>query len=363
MNGPLDFIFFQLILRSLNERLAAFSDLLLGRVVVWVAELALAGLTLWILIEGYRIVSGSSRESMMALVLRASRALVIVIVAANVDMVDERIPQEFLAEISAEISLVVTGSRTPLGQQVDHALGWMQIAMHSIDMIDVVNDLELAAEKQQAKLMVGMGTGGPAVVVGAMMLLYRIAMTLFVGFAPLFILCLLFEQTKPLFQKWLLYGLGTMFSMAVLAVMADIAMDMVVSVATAFWARTAIEAFLLNGGGGTSLSSMAMQQGGVGLIMTTLIVTAPPIAAMFFQGVLGNFSPFSQMAGGAGSAQLLSQQSGPGPAAPSAITADASQQTSQHAAQPRVIAGPSNRDLAGEQGYGPGKRGNASATG
>ena len=359
MSGPLDFIFFQLILNSLDKRLAAFSDLLLGRVVVWVAELALVCLTLWIFIQGYRIVSGTSRESMMALVLRASRALVIVIVAANVDMVEKRIPQEFLSEIGAEISLVVTGSRTPLDQQVDHALGWMQVAMHSIDLIDVVNDLELAAEKQQAKFMVGMGTGGPAVVVGAMMLLYRIAMTLFVGLAPLFILCLLFEQTKPLFQKWLLYGLGTMFSMAVLAVMADIAMDMVVSVATAFWARTAIEAFLLNGGSGTSLSSMAMQQGGLGLIMTTLIVTAPPIAAMFFQGVLANFSPFSQMTGGGRGAQVLSQQNASGATIPSAIAADASQQTSQHAAQPRVFTGLEIGEVAGDQKYGPGRRGNA----
>ncbi|WP_425611816.1 type IV secretion system protein [Xanthomonas campestris] len=49
--------------------------------------------------------------------------------------------------------------------------------------------------------MVGVGTGGPAVVAGSMMLLYRIAMALFVGFGPLFILCLLFEQTKSLFQR------------------------------------------------------------------------------------------------------------------------------------------------------------------
>lgn len=46
-----------------------------------------------------------------------------------------------------------------------------------------------------------------------MLLLYKIAMVLFVGFGPLFILCLLLDQTKELFKRWLLYGLGTMFSM------------------------------------------------------------------------------------------------------------------------------------------------------
>ncbi|UYB53901.1 hypothetical protein OCJ37_08175 [Xanthomonas sp. AM6] len=43
---------------------------------------------------------------------------------------------------------------------------------------------------------------------------------------------------------------------------------------------------------------MSLQQGGLGLVMTTLIVTAPPMAASFFQGVLGQFSPYSAMGGG-----------------------------------------------------------------
>ncbi|WP_407469891.1 type IV secretion system protein [Xanthomonas campestris pv. raphani] len=40
---------------------------------------------------------------------------------------------------------------------------------------------------------------------------------MFVGFGPLVILRLFFDQTKQLFQKWLLYGIGTMFSIGVLA--------------------------------------------------------------------------------------------------------------------------------------------------
>jgi len=45
--------------------------------------------------------------------------------------------------------------------------------------------------------------------------------------------------------------------------------------------------------------SMALQQGGMGLILTTLILTAPPMAAMFFQGTLGNFMAYSQIGGSA----------------------------------------------------------------
>ncbi len=69
-----------------------------------------------------------------------------------------------------------------------------------------------------------------------MLLLYQVAIALFVGFGPLFILCLFFDQTKQLFQKWLLYGIGTMFSMGVLAAMVSICMKMVVKVAGSLWA-------------------------------------------------------------------------------------------------------------------------------
>ena len=39
---------------------------------------------------------------------------------------------------------------------------------------------------------------------------------------------------------------------------------------------------------------MAMQQGGLGLLMTFFFVTVPPMAAAFFQGTLGHFSAYTQ---------------------------------------------------------------------
>ena len=44
------------------------------------------------------------------------------------------------------------------------------------------------------------------------------------------------------------------------------------------------------GGSSEGVNSMAMQQGGLGLILTMLIISAPPMAATFFQGVLGSFN-------------------------------------------------------------------------
>jgi type IV secretion system protein VirB6 len=41
------------------------------------------------------------------------------------------------------------------------------------------------------------------------------------------------------------------------------------------------------------INSMALQQGGLGLLLTTMIISAPPMAAAFFQGTLGQFSAYS----------------------------------------------------------------------
>jgi type IV secretion system protein VirB6 len=51
--------------------------------------------------------------------------------------------------------------------------------------------------------------------------------------------------------------------------------------------------------GAEGFTNQSMQQGGVGLLMTVLIISSPPLAAMFFQGTVGSFMHFSPFSGGA----------------------------------------------------------------
>lgn len=294
-----DFVFFRLILEYLEKRIDDFGLLFMKNMMAWVGGIALTLMTIWVLVQGFRIVTGRSRDSMMALVTDIARAALIVSVATTMGMFGREVHTFLANDVKNEISYVVTDSTDKPEKQIDDALMWMQVAMSSIDAIDVMGDPTLDGQKTRALTLVAVGTGGPAVVGGAMLLLYQIAMALFIGLGPLFILCLLFDQTKALFQRWLFYGLGTMFSMAVLAVMVTIAMDMVIRVAGAFWATALIDEFLLNGDLSDGVTSQALQQGGMGIILTTLIITAPPMAAMFFQGTLGMFAAYSQISGGA----------------------------------------------------------------
>ncbi|PPT73489.1 type IV secretion system protein, partial [Xanthomonas arboricola] len=154
------------------------------------------------------------------------------------------------------------------------------------------------------------------------------------GFGPLFILCLLFQATKSLFSKWLLYGLGTMFSLSVLTFTVSLATKVVGAVGVAFLAKWA-----LNGGNGEGISSMALQQGGLGLVLTTLIITAPPMAAAFFQGTLGQFTAYSAL----GQLDRASQEGGAGrPYVPGAPNASDERKDARIASQHTVHNAPTD---------------------
>ena len=124
-------------------------------------------------------------------------------------------------------------------------------------------------------------------------------MALFIGFAPIFILCLLFKKTAPLFQKWLYYGLATIFSGVMLGVMTEISMDLVGNL---FGGATAGDfvAKVIGGGGQTAIMDTVTQQLGLGLILSTLLITVPPMAGMWFSGVMGTFSGYNALQGWGG---------------------------------------------------------------
>jgi len=294
-----DFVFFKFIMDFLRSKISKFGIELMGNMMAWVGTIALTLMTLWVLVQGFRIITGRSRDSMMLLVTNMARAALIVSVATTMGMFGTSLYKLLTDDVKREISYVVTGSDETPEKQIDKSLAWMQVALSSIDAIKVLDDGGLREDKNRAMWAIGIGTGGPAVTAGAMLMLYEIAMALFIGLGPLFILCLLFDQTKQLFQRWLFYGIGTMFSMAVLAAMVSIALDMVIRVSAAFWTSALVEKFILDSAMSDGMTSQAMQQGGMGLILTTLILTAPPMAAMFFQGTLGTFMAYSQIGGGA----------------------------------------------------------------
>ncbi len=81
-----DFVFFRSILSYPRKRIDEFGIELLGKLMAWVDSITLILMTLWVLIQGFRIVTGRSRDSMMILVTNMARAALIVSVATSMAM-------------------------------------------------------------------------------------------------------------------------------------------------------------------------------------------------------------------------------------------------------------------------------------
>lgn len=293
-----DYLYYALVYNYLQQKIADFQHNVLAQMMTWASGIALVLITLWIMIQGFRLITGQSRDSMMAMVVNMTRIVIIVTAATSMSIFGGSLQGMLSANgtLGSEISQLVSGEDSPISA-IDKNMAATQLSLAAIDVVQVPpGDSATADQKAHAMLLAGFGAASPAMAAGAMLLLYQFTMAIFVGLGPLFILCLIFDQTKELFRRWLLYGIGTLFSIAVLCVVSSIVLKLTVNVAAALWSASVINAITDQGAEG--FSSQALQQGGIGLLLTVLIISVPPLAAAFFQGTVGQFMHFSAFGGG-----------------------------------------------------------------
>ncbi len=309
-DGIGEFFYYALIYKFVQSEILQIGPEIMGRMMTFVGSVSLVLMTLWVLISGYRIISGQSRDSMMAFVMSAARNTLIVGAATTMALAGSNLQLLLTDHLDRAAVELVTGNDD--GKQasdlIEENLVLMQLALSSIDAVRISEDgsLQLSAQKTRALWMVGLGAAGPPVVAGVMLLMYQVAMALFIGLGPLFVLALMFEQTKQMFWRWLYYGIGTLFSMAVLALMTSLALKVVGIVTATFWITAAV------GGGDLTegMGSRALQQGGIGLMLTLLLISVPPIASNFFQGAVASFAHYSAFATGGAQAGHRPGESG-----------------------------------------------------
>ncbi|MCC5084512.1 type IV secretion system protein [Xanthomonas campestris] len=284
-----DFVFFKLVNDYFNREIQEFGLKLMERAMKWVSAIALTVTTLWVLILGYRIATGQSRESAMATMIKAAKVAIIISIASALGVNGAMLHQTMTENLDKEIHRLFTGDDGTAADAIDENLAYTQVAMATLDAVRVdPAQPEVLEKKGRAMLMAGFGTASPPMAAGAMLLLFKFTMAFLIGIGPIFILALVFDQTKDLFKKWLFYVIGTLFSMSMLSVVTAMVLKFTAKVAAAYWAVKFIPLASAEG-----LSSQALQQGGIGLIMTMLIVTVPTIAAALWQGNMGTFMAYS----------------------------------------------------------------------
>ena len=279
-------------------RITFFTEQVLSQNLTLALTVIIGLLTVWVMIQGFLIVTGRSQEGIKGFVFNLGKTYFIVAMALGVAAGGKFGVRTLTDTLSDSISQIMTGNsdvgskcltqdaQVIIGCKIDMNLTATQSMMGMLDGIDTADSDYLENKISEARWFAGIGTAGPAIVAGTMLIMFRIAIALFIGFAPIFILCLLFKKTAPLFQKWLYYGLATIFSSVMLGVMADIAMDLVSNIAITD-AVTRI-ASILGGGNLSGIMQTVTQQLGLGLVLSALLITVPPMAGMWFNGLMSS---------------------------------------------------------------------------
>lgn len=304
-------VFYSLIADYLDNEIVTAFNRVLGRTLQWVTGFAAVLMSLWVWWQGWRIMTGQSQESMARFFAASAQRVFIIGVAFMASIGGTDVFDWLANELPREINFVMTGENESPSEGIDENLAYMQLALSSIDVLQTGGDPAIEDAKARSAWLAAIGTAGPAVIGGAMLLINKIAMGLFIGFGPLFVLMLVFDYTKPLFQKWLYYGLGTIFALVMLNLMISIATEMITRVAGALWLGSFVSS-LMGTGDTEGVTSRALQQGGVGMILSMLIVSTPPMAAAFFNGVMGQFSGFNMFQSGSVPAGARGPGSPPG---------------------------------------------------
>lgn len=303
----LDLLLYSSIRDYIYARITFFTEQVLSQNLTLALTVIIGLLTVWVMIQGFLIVTGRSQEGIKGFVFNLGKTYFIVAMALGVAAGGKFGVRTLTDTLSDGISQIMTGNsdvgskcltqdaQVIIGCKIDMNLTATQSMMGMLDGIDTADSDYLENKISEARWFAGIGTAGPAIVAGTMLIMFRIAIALFIGFAPIFILCLLFKKTAPLFQKWLYYGLATIFSSVMLGVMADIAMDLVSNIAITD-AVTRI-ASILGGGDLSGIMQTVTQQLGLGLVLSALLITVPPMAGAWFSGMMASYTGYNAMMG------------------------------------------------------------------
>lgn len=304
MNDLVSLAFFTVMREIVRSRIDDFMTEGIARMFAFVSAISITMFTLWLMIQGYRILTGESSGSLMAFVVRAGKVVFILSVASGVSSFGSNI-NGYTHDFQRQITKLVTGKDKDVYTMVDQSLLKTQLIMTGVSTLVAAADPEKKDDKSLILAASAFGSAGPAVIAGTLSLLNEIAVSLAVVFAPLFILALIFENTKSLFWNWLRYTVGVMFSMAVLAMVTGIALDISIAYAGLILASAVFNSIAssipilgdLLAGDSASLTQTAIQQGGLGLVLSMLLLTVPPLVMQFFSTSLGGavtgYSPFS----------------------------------------------------------------------
>lgn len=306
----------------------------LARVVM---AMSTAFVTLWVIMAGLKMMSGTQREPVIELMFRGGKIVLVLSLISSMLAATDTIVHTVLGLQNA-ITTLITGSDLSVDRLIDMNLAIAQVMNMVVEDVTLTS-LDQANQSGSKSLLGGLlGQTGPAALTSVLVLLSQIAIVFALMLAPLFLFFLLFKETSSLFWSWAKFLLGTFISLCFLAIVSSVAMSaslsygitvmvsyVLNSVADAGDALNAtplqiglgavaevLIGLLTSGGDRVDMSGATMRMAMMGGLFATLIVAVPPMIMQMFNasigyasnlmGSMGLIRPTAQSGGGGGGA-------------------------------------------------------------
>jgi type IV secretion system protein VirB6 len=260
--------------------IGTYRDLVAAKLGIALAYMSTVLMTIWVAYQGFMIISGANRQPILGLAFKTGKMVLILalvaLVAGNSPVIADTV-----LDFQALVTAVVVDEGTDVYRTIDINLALAQVFNALID--GFVGGAQANAEGKSLTQMAGLvGQSGPAMLVSVMAIMAEISITLAIMLAPLFLFFLLFQQTSAMFWSWVKFLLGTMFSLAVLALVSGILLKMMM-----MYGATVLAGFFLNASALGSVVSVdvggsAMRMAMLGALSTALLVMIPPLIMQFF---------------------------------------------------------------------------------
>ncbi|PKO69657.1 MAG: hypothetical protein CVU22_04220 [Betaproteobacteria bacterium HGW-Betaproteobacteria-16] len=269
------------LLQSIFEQAAAASE----RIARAIAMLSTTIVTGWVLFHGVGLVSGTHRQPATVLLMSAIK-LVVIVALINLTLNSTNDITAFVLSFQDLITqAVVGGDGSSVRTMVDINLFIAQAINQMVE--SMVGGGQAGVESNRLTNVAGLlGQSGPAMITAVMVMLAEIAIAFGLMLTPLFLFFLLFKATSSLFWSWVKFLMGAFFSLAALALVSGVVLNI-----TASYGLAVALAIFANGGeatGGTvDISGSGMRLAALGALMSAVVVSVPPMIMQFFNAGVG----------------------------------------------------------------------------
>lgn len=259
--------------------IGTYRELVASRLGTALAYLSTAIMTVWVLVQGFMLISGTNRQPVLGLAFKTGKMVFILSLVALLATKSPVIADTVL-DVQALITAAIVGEGTDVYQIIDFNLALAQV--FNVLVNSLVGGQQVGAQGNALTSLSGMiGQSGPAMLVSVLAMMAEISITLAVMLSPLFIFFLLFQQTASMFWSWAKFLLGTMVSLAVLALLSGVLLKM-----TMFYGGSVLAAFYINGAlgdaGTVDMANSALRMSVMGMLSSMLVMLVPPLIMQFF---------------------------------------------------------------------------------